>query len=247
VRPLVRHLSYANVLSTLCLFILLGGGAYAASNLPRNSVGTKQLKPAAVTAAKIKDGTITGAKINSSTLATVPSAVSAERASKADRATSAASADQADKASFAESAGLLGGMPASGFVGSRQVGYIEQTFFGCSLAVLCARDVLTIEGVTFRAICENAAGPGGLVIKVSGANGGSYGFARGTTESREGHFEGTGSIVTALASGAEIVGATGTIMARTTSRIISVHFEATAQVPTINTAACTVYGNALAI
>lgn len=51
-------LNYANVVSTLCLFLLLGGGAYAASRLPANSVGTKQLKNGAVTAAKIKAGTL---------------------------------------------------------------------------------------------------------------------------------------------------------------------------------------------
>jgi hypothetical protein len=37
------RLTYANVVSTLCLFLLLGGEAYAATQLPKNSVGTKQL------------------------------------------------------------------------------------------------------------------------------------------------------------------------------------------------------------
>jgi|SRR6476646_2155465 len=46
-------LSYANVVSTICLFVVLGGTAYAASQLPRNSVGTKQLKNGAVSLAKI--------------------------------------------------------------------------------------------------------------------------------------------------------------------------------------------------
>jgi hypothetical protein len=50
----VRHrLTYANVIATLALFLVLGGGAYAASQLPRNSVGTGQLKAEAVTAGKI--------------------------------------------------------------------------------------------------------------------------------------------------------------------------------------------------
>ena len=48
------HLTYANVVATLCLFLLLGGGAaFAATQLPRNSVGTGQLKAGAVTAGKI--------------------------------------------------------------------------------------------------------------------------------------------------------------------------------------------------
>src|ERR1700742_2055730 len=48
-----RHLTYANVAATLALFLALGGAAYAATQLPKNSVGTKQLKKGAVTAAKI--------------------------------------------------------------------------------------------------------------------------------------------------------------------------------------------------
>ncbi len=48
------HLTYANVVATLCLFLVLGGGAaFAATQLPRNSVGTGQLQAGAVTAGKI--------------------------------------------------------------------------------------------------------------------------------------------------------------------------------------------------
>ncbi len=82
------RLTYANVISTLCLFLLLGGGAaYAASQLGKNSVGTKQLKKnsvttakikkAAISGAKVKNGTLTGTQINASTLGTVPSAQTA--------------------------------------------------------------------------------------------------------------------------------------------------------------------------
>ena len=45
-------LSYANVVSTLALVVALGGGAYAAVELPKNSVGTKQIKKKAVTLAR---------------------------------------------------------------------------------------------------------------------------------------------------------------------------------------------------
>lgn len=48
-----RHLTYANVIASLALFLALGGAAFAATQLPRNSVGTGQLKPEAVTAGKI--------------------------------------------------------------------------------------------------------------------------------------------------------------------------------------------------
>jgi hypothetical protein len=94
-------LTYSNVVSTLCLFLLLGGGAaYAASHLQKNSVGSKQLKKnavttakikkEAVTAAKVKKGTLTGTQIKASTLGTVPSANSANSANSADIANSLA-------------------------------------------------------------------------------------------------------------------------------------------------------------
>ncbi len=50
------RLTYANVISTIALFLVLAGGtAFAAREalLPKNSVGAKQLKPGAVTPLKI--------------------------------------------------------------------------------------------------------------------------------------------------------------------------------------------------
>ena len=49
------RLTYANVMSSLAVFIALGGGAYAAATLPRNGVGPKQLKRDAVKSGKVKD------------------------------------------------------------------------------------------------------------------------------------------------------------------------------------------------
>jgi len=64
IRP---HLTYANVVATLSLFLVVAGGsAFAATQLAKNSVGSKQLKKDAVTAVKIKRGAITPAKLSSS-------------------------------------------------------------------------------------------------------------------------------------------------------------------------------------
>lgn len=69
--------SPALVIALLALFIALGGSSYAAIvALPKNSVGTKQLKANAVTGVKIKDGAVTAAKINAAGL-TVPNATNA--------------------------------------------------------------------------------------------------------------------------------------------------------------------------
>jgi hypothetical protein len=48
-------LTYANVMATIAVFIALSGASYAAFKLPKNSVGTKQLKKNAVTSPKVKD------------------------------------------------------------------------------------------------------------------------------------------------------------------------------------------------
>jgi hypothetical protein len=61
--PLVRNkLTYSNVIASLALFVALSGIAVAAG-LPKNSVGPKQLKQGAVTAAKIRKGAVKTAKL----------------------------------------------------------------------------------------------------------------------------------------------------------------------------------------
>lgn len=64
-RQIRQRLTYANLASTLALFLVLGGGAYAAQKLtvPRNSVGTKQLKTNSVSAEKIKREAISTPKL----------------------------------------------------------------------------------------------------------------------------------------------------------------------------------------
>src|SRR5215208_6013466 len=55
----IRHRpSPALVVAILALFVALGGTSYAAITLPRDSVGTIQLKAGAVTSAKVSDGTL---------------------------------------------------------------------------------------------------------------------------------------------------------------------------------------------
>lgn len=57
-------LTYANVTSTLALFVALTGAtAFAATKLPDRSVGEFQLRPGAVTASKIRKNAVTAPKI----------------------------------------------------------------------------------------------------------------------------------------------------------------------------------------
>lgn len=58
------RLTYANVMSTIAVFLALAGSvAVAATQLPKNSVGTKQLKKNAVGTAKIKEKAVATSKI----------------------------------------------------------------------------------------------------------------------------------------------------------------------------------------
>ena len=96
-QKLEGKLTYANVVSTLCLFVLLGGSAWAAKTLhvPPDSVGTRQIKAkavtsgkianASITSAKVAEGTLTGANINFNALGTVPQSANAQSAVEASK------------------------------------------------------------------------------------------------------------------------------------------------------------------
>jgi hypothetical protein len=53
-----NRLSYANVMATLALFVALGGVGYAAIKVPRNSVGSKQIKEEAVKASELASDSV---------------------------------------------------------------------------------------------------------------------------------------------------------------------------------------------
>ena len=67
-RVLAHRPSPAMVVALLALFISLGGSAFAAFSLPKNSVGTKQLKNGAVTGAKLNNNAVTSSKVKDHSL-----------------------------------------------------------------------------------------------------------------------------------------------------------------------------------
>jgi hypothetical protein len=91
-----RRPSPAMAVALLALFVAMGGTGYAALNLPKNSVGAKQikknavtgvkLKKNAVTGTKVKDHSLTGADISAGTLGKTPSTANADHATAADQA-----------------------------------------------------------------------------------------------------------------------------------------------------------------
>ena len=78
-----KRLTYANVMSSIAVFLILGGAtAFAAAKigtkqLKAGAVTTGKLKKEAVTTAKIKKNAVTGAKVKESTLGEVPLAATA--------------------------------------------------------------------------------------------------------------------------------------------------------------------------
>lgn len=63
-----KRLTFSNVIALLALFIALGGTSYAVTALPKNSVGTQQLKKNAVTGVKVKNGSLSSADFAAGTL-----------------------------------------------------------------------------------------------------------------------------------------------------------------------------------
>ena len=128
------RLNYSNVVATAALFVALGGVSYAAVHLPKESVGTAQLKNGAVSTAKTRNGAITNAKIADSSISTSKLADQAVTGAKVDVATlgtvpkasaaadaqNAAHADQANRANeanLATEAKHLGTLSAGSFGG----------------------------------------------------------------------------------------------------------------------------------
>jgi hypothetical protein len=66
VKQIRKRLTYANVMSSLAVFLVLGGGAAfaAVSNIAPNSVGPRQLQPRAVKTGYIDRNAVTVGKIN---------------------------------------------------------------------------------------------------------------------------------------------------------------------------------------
>lgn len=62
------HLSFANAVSLIALFVALGGTSVAAISLSKNSVGTKQIKKDAVRASEIKSRAVGTSEVRNGAL-----------------------------------------------------------------------------------------------------------------------------------------------------------------------------------
>jgi hypothetical protein len=121
-----RHLTYANAMASIAVFVALGGGAYAAVH-----VNGADIENRTVAGKKIKNNTLGGKQIDEGQLGEVPRAAragwattatsadtagSAASATTATTATRATTADTATTAANAADAATLGGDPPSAFL-----------------------------------------------------------------------------------------------------------------------------------
>jgi hypothetical protein len=140
--------SPALVISLIALFVALGGTGYAATQLAKNTVGTKQLKRNAVigskvknsslTGADIKNGSLTGSDLSLSSLGTVPTAANATNASHASAADNATHAGNADT------------------VGGRSVVTFEKIV---ATNTTTPQTVLSLGGLTLTLTCDSSGEP----------------------------------------------------------------------------------------
>jgi hypothetical protein len=117
---LLRRPSPALVVSCVALVVALGGTSYAAFSLPKNSVGSEQLKSGAVTTSKIKNGAVPSSKIKNGAVTSSKIKNGAVTSSKIN-----AAGLTVPHATTAANANALGGRPASAFAGAEQWALVQ--------------------------------------------------------------------------------------------------------------------------
>jgi hypothetical protein len=160
-RRLRAGLTYANVMSTLAVFMLLGGSAYAAatingSRLKNGTVSGKKLRYNTISGRKIRPATIYGAKIRQNTLT--------DREVDMSRLGKIGSARLADTATNATNAGKVDSKDASQLVdrcpsGTTDLGSAcAETGARSAKAAIDAAETCTRAGGYLPSIAELAGG-----------------------------------------------------------------------------------------
>jgi hypothetical protein len=186
-----KRLTYANVMSSIAVFLVLGGAtAFAASSLGKNTVGSKQLKKNAVTAAKIKNasittskikgGAVTGAQIANGAVTGAQIANGAVTGAKVNlgslgKVPSAVTADSAATATNATNATNAGNANTVGGNVVRAINFAVDPAVG-------ATQILNLDGFTLTATCPTSTG---LTVVANGPAGSLAHTAALTTSSDE--------------------------------------------------------------
>lgn len=131
------RLTYANVVATIALFAALGGVSYAATTLPKNSVGTDQIQAEAIRTGKLAEDAVTASRLSQGVRERITAAGSTsapESVKHAETADKATTADTAARADTAKDADALGGQSASHYLTADSVLQSGQTEAGDYIA-----------------------------------------------------------------------------------------------------------------
>lgn len=152
------RLSFANVVSSLALFVALGGSAYAAGALPLNSVGRAQLQANSVTATKLAADSVgrselRGGAVGAAELA--PASIGLRALEPALRGTLARAAETGAPGPQ----GSAGAQGAAGPQGPSGPGAVRIHFLQHASATPEKQSVFEIAGIGLKADCR-AGEPG---------------------------------------------------------------------------------------
>jgi hypothetical protein len=174
-----RHLTYANVAATLALVVALGGGAYAATLLPKNSVGATQLQKNAVTGKKVKNGSLKSVDFKAGQLPTGAQGPQGPKGDKGEKGDTGNKGDKGDTgAPGASAASYLGWFQVTFTLGASSCGkywvgapykagdteiiapdYGDANPGTVSPAILVVPARVTTDGVSYGSLCNVTAAP----------------------------------------------------------------------------------------
>jgi hypothetical protein len=142
------RLSYGNVVATLALFLALGGGAYAALKLPKNSVGSAQIKANAVDSSKVKNGSLLGLDFKAGQL---PAGAQGQQGAQGLQGPKGDKGDKGDTGTVDTSNFYTKGQSDGRFLARESSGIVDVPTTGTTT-------LLTVGSFTFTATCADEGG-----------------------------------------------------------------------------------------
>jgi hypothetical protein len=206
-----RHLAHrpspAMVVALIALFVAFGGGAYAATQLPKNSVGSTQLKKGAVTPTKLSSAAQT---MFSTAGPKGPAGATGATGPRGDRGAQGPKGDSGDS-------GQKGDTGLTGETGQPGPGATVLSWDGVASASPTPTTIGTMLGVNFSAVCAMPAPEEAKVEVLISTSDGSLRWDVGTEASDDGTSEGRstsinvppGSILAPMTVAAAVAPATG--------------------------------------
>ena len=175
-----ERITYANTMSTLAVFIALGGTAWAATALPRNSVGASQIRAGAVRSSEIRNNSVRSADIRDRSIGLRDLSTSARASLRGTQGPAGPAGPAAVALRAAVNSG--GGTPTGNARGaSHQGGTNEYTVrfdrdvsactYSATLAAVQNGPVL--EQPPAGRITVASAGADGVLVRTFGADGGA--------------------------------------------------------------------------